>query len=989
MATSNTISISKKLPAILVMIATVAIACTSLIATYEARKWLMEESKLRLATIAAGQAERMDAWLTDFASDITTQAQTEWLREAMQDIDASWRAQGLDATKRVLRLYVSGNPHPPGARDLLEDAGDGSPFSIQHAKIHADFRSILESKGYYDVFLINPEGDIVYTVEKEVDFGSNLVSGPWHDTGLASVWRDSLNLNPGESALADFSAYSPSNGAAALFMATPINNPDGKQIGTLAIQLPVGAVRAMIGGATGLGESGEVYIVGSDLKLRTDLRREATPTALGLRVDTEAVRRALEGESGIVEGKGLGGRNAVSAFHPLPRAGVIWAVIAEQDLAEVLAPAQAMTRLILTASATVLLITGLVSYFLSRSLTTPILALAGAIERLDSRQLDTAIPHLDRGDELGLISRGLDRLRSNLASGRIAERENQFRGAALENASAPLMIMDADFVVTYANPAVLHLLREHASSFRLKIPNFDPERIIGQPMDSFHAAPAKVRRVIEDPANLPYTADIAVGDERFALTVSHIPDGSGSSLGYVLEWEHVTIERMNAALLGTLDRTQAKAIFSRTGALLQVNENFASALGLEVDRLTSYGVQDLLAQKTDQEDWMQALKGNACFKKFNFTAQQTAILEGSLSPIVDRTGTITRVAFLGVDITEASARLKKAEFLREQMVADQMRVVTSLSESLDRLSQGDLSFEISDAFAAEYEALRLNFNTTLAKLNRAMTTVVENATAISLEAAEVSSASSELGLRTERQAATLEQTAAALDELTTSVSSAAEAAANAQSVASDTRAKAEIARATMKDAIVAMNSISQSSEQIRRINSVIDDIAFQTNLLALNAGVEAARAGPAGRGFAVVASEVRALAQRATEAAREIGQLIDMSSEQVSGGVDRVHEVGRSLAKMIEAFGIVSDRITTIAASAREQSVGLHEINRSLAELDQTTQQNAAMFEETMAASVALTRNAQNLEATMMQFRVNGIIVPKDRSHDSESNRAA
>jgi methyl-accepting chemotaxis protein len=665
------------------------------------------------------------------------------------------------------------------------------------------------------------------------------------------------------------------------------------------------------------------------------------------------------------------------------------AVIAEQALAEVLAPAQAMTRLILTASATILLVTGLVSYFLSRSLTTPILALAGAIERLDSRQLDTAIPALDRGDELGLISRGLDRLRSTLAAGRNAERENQFRGAALENASAALMIMDADFVVSYANPAVLHLLRKHASSFRLKVPNFDPERVIGQPMDSFHAAPAKVRRMIENPANLPYTADIAVGDERFALTVSYIPDGSGGRLGYVLEWEHVTVERMNAALLGTLDRTQAKAIFDRSGSLSQVNANFASALGLEADRLSSYRIQDLLAQSTDQEDWVQALEGNACFKKFHFTAQQTAILEGSLSPIVDRTGTITRIAFLGVDITEASARLHEAEILRERMAADQMQVVNALSGSLDRISEGDLSFEISDVFAADYEALRFNFNTTLAKLNRAMTAVVENATAISLEAAEVSSASSELGLRTERQAATLEQTAAALDELTTSVSSAAEAAANAQSVASDTCTKAEIARASMKDAIAAMNSISQSSEQIRRINSVIDDIAFQTNLLALNAGVEAARAGPAGRGFAVVASEVRALSQRATEAAREIGQLIDISSEQVSGGVDRVHEVGRSLAKMIEAFGIVYDRVTAIAASAREQSIGLHEINRSLAELDQTTQQNAATFEETMAASVALTRNAQNLEATTAQFRVNGIIVPKDRNRDSETNRAA
>jgi len=227
-----------------------------------------------------------------------------------------------------------------------------------------------------------------------------------------------------------------------------------------------------------------------------------------------------------------------------------------------------------------------------------------------------------------------------------------------------------------------------------------------------------------------------------------------------------------------------------------------------------------------------------------------------------------------------------------------------------------------------------------------------------------------LSRRTERQAATLEETAAALDELTASVRSAAEGAGLANQVVSDAKSSAEASGVVVQEAVDAMEEIQTSSSKISRIINVIDDIAFQTNLLALNAGVEAARAGEAGRGFAVVASEVRALAQRTSDAAREINDLISTSSQHVGRGVDLVGQAGSALQQIVESVSNIAVHVSEIAVSANEQSSGLAEINTAVNQLDQVTQQNAAMFEETTAASHSLTKEAENLSETTAQFRI-------------------
>ncbi|MEP1496434.1 methyl-accepting chemotaxis protein, partial [Pseudophaeobacter sp.] len=225
---------------------------------------------------------------------------------------------------------------------------------------------------------------------------------------------------------------------------------------------------------------------------------------------------------------------------------------------------------------------------------------------------------------------------------------------------------------------------------------------------------------------------------------------------------------------------------------------------------------------------------------------------------------------------------------------------------------------------------------------------------------------------TESQAATLEETAAALDELTASVRSAAEGASSVEATMEAAKKEAEISGEVVQSAVSAMTEIEQSSNHIGQIISVIDDIAFQTNLLALNAGVEAARAGEAGKGFAVVASEVRALAQRSSDAAMEIKTLIGDSSKQVARGVDLVGKAGEALDSIVGQVSHISKLVSGIAEGAVEQSTGLNEINTGVTQLDQVTQQNAAMVEEATAAGHMLNADSSKLAELVAIFKLDG-----------------
>ena len=296
--------------------------------------------------------------------------------------------------------------------------------------------------------------------------------------------------------------------------------------------------------------------------------------------------------------------------------------------------------------------------------------------------------------------------------------------------------------------------------------------------------------------------------------------------------------------------------------------------------------------------------------------------------------------------------------------------IEALGRGLAAMADGDLTYRIETEFAPKAAQLKTDFNAAIAQLQQALSVVVGNIAGIRSGAGEISQAADDLSRRTEQQAAGLEETAAALDEITATVNKTASGARQASDVVQAAKGDAETSGVIVRDAVQAMQAIEGSSDQISQIIGVIDEIAFQTNLLALNAGVEAARAGEAGRGFAVVASEVRALAQRSAEAAKEIKTLISTSSTQVGSGVKLVGQTGEALQRIVDRVAEIDGLVAEIAASAQEQAIGLAEVNTAVNQMDQVTQQNAAMVEQSTAASHSLAQEAQSLQASVARFKV-------------------
>ncbi|MCZ7480305.1 methyl-accepting chemotaxis protein [Rhizobium rhizogenes] len=327
--------------------------------------------------------------------------------------------------------------------------------------------------------------------------------------------------------------------------------------------------------------------------------------------------------------------------------------------------------------------------------------------------------------------------------------------------------------------------------------------------------------------------------------------------------------------------------------------------------------------------------------------------------------------------TEANRSLSEQERIEHEAQkareAEEIRfAVENLGAGLKKLSQGDMTCRLDMAFAERLDGLRGDFNESVATLQAALRSVGENARVIDAGAGEILAAAGDLSRRTEQQASSVEETAAALEQVTTAVKDSAHRAAEAGRIVERARESAEMSGQIVTRTVLAVQDIEKSANEISNIISVIDEIAFQTNLLALNAGVEAARAGDAGKGFAVVAQEVRELAQRSANAAKEIKVLINRSGEQVREGVMLVGKTGEALAGIVGEVGEINRHVASIVISTREQSTGLSEISSAVNLMDQGTQKNAAMVEQTTAASGSLASQAGALNVLLSQFTLRG-----------------
>ena len=725
-----------------------------------------------------------------------------------------------------------------------------------------------------------------------------------------------------------------------------------------------GAVR--FGKSDAIAAEFERFIDESDRLATAAVSVDAAGTVLAAVGEADGDLAGLAAEAAS-SGTARSGADDLVVIYPVtigPAGDIVGAVaIAWSVEPKLAALAERQRRSAAIAAAAFVLVLGAGIAYVRMSISKPLGRVGAAVQRIAQADYGVTVPAQGRRDEIGAIARDIEGFRASLAAAAEDARIAAYKSAGFEGSSAALTMIDRDGVIRFANPASEALLPRFSGATGTPV---------GRPVGEVASELADLPALLSAPDRLPVTREMRKGERYVSASVNAVRDTAGDTIGAVIEWKDATADYLNAAVLEAINANQVRAAFGPTGLLVDANDNFRR-VARPPKAGEAIGVRDLI----DDEEILDAFAAGAGpsaprFGRFRIAGRDgaTAIVSGGFTPVLDAAGKALQFALIGTDITEDEGLLSRAEDERRRLASAQETVVEALRTGLSRLRDGDLTHEIAEAFEPQYETLRQDFNAAARGLHDAVSDVIELAVAMRAEVTEIAGAADDLSRRTEHQAATLEETAAALAEITAAVASAAEGARKANEVVVEARGAATDSSVVVRETVTAMSEISSSSDRISKIIGVIDDIAFQTNLLALNAGVEAARAGDAGRGFAVVASEVRALAQRSSDAAREINELITTSGGHVKRGVSLVGKTGEALEAISASVKNISDNVAEIVVSSQEQSTGLTEVNSSMGQLDQVTQQNAAMFEETSAASQQLVRQADSLSERVARFRV-------------------
>ncbi len=789
--------------------------------------------------------------------------------------------------------YIAENKHPLGSKETLDRAPEiGDSYDRVHGKYHPIFRNFLRKFGYYDIFLVDPDtGHIVYSVFKELDYATSLLTGPYKNTNFADAFRRALKSTQSDTVvLEDFEPYAPSYEAGASFIASPIYT-DGKLEGVLIFQMPVGRINDIMGNTAGLGKSGETYLIGSDKLMRSQSRFIEDNTIGKQKVDTPTVQRAINGENGydlIADYRGI---SVLSSFAPVEIEGLDWGIIAEIDEAEAFASITDLHYALAITAILALLVVFVITFVVVRSVQMQLGGDPMEIQEIAEAIADNNLSlHLRLPKESSGVYSSMSRMRDNLRESierdRQAAAETSRIKQALDSVSGNVMMADSNNNIIYLNDAIVEMFNDTETDIQKDIPSFATNQLIGSNIHQFDKGLPDQQIQVSDLTET-HNTELKIGGRTLVFIANPVLSDENERLGTVVEW---------------VDRTEEVAIQKNIEGLIS-----AAQIGD-------------LSQKMD-------LEGKQGFF-LNLSKGMNQLIE-TVSHVFDQMATV-----------------------------------------MNAMSHGDLQCKMTGEHRGTFAEVQNNVNSTIDSLLEIVSNIRESADQITTGSDEITSGNNSLSERTEQQAASLEETASAIEELTSTVHHNADNAQRANQLADNARETAQDGGEIVANAVKAMDDIKNASNKISAIVGVIDEIAFQTNLLALNASVEAARAGEQGRGFSVVATEVRNLAQRSAASAKEIKGLIQDSGDKVDAGSKLVNKSGEALENIVTSVATVGDIIAQIAAASKEQGIGIDQVNQTVTNLDELTQQNAALAEQTSAASVSMNERATQMSKQVEFFQV-------------------
>ncbi len=410
---STNLKISQKLPMLIVGLAILTATITGSIAALMESKALIGAQEDKLLALKASRISALSNYLESIEQDLSSLSRNDYVRQALIDFQNAWYLipEG-DKTQYLQAKYIEENPNPTGSKEELDFATDGTDYSRLHAKYHPWFRHFLRQRDYYDIFLFDTKGNLVYTVFKELDYATNLNTGEWKDTDLGNAFRAALS-DPSQQHFFDFKPYAPSHDVPASFISEAILDDEGKVVGVLTFQMPIARINNVMQVSAGLGETGETYIVGADQLMRSDSRFSEESTILKTKVPAKTIEAAMNGEDGVQIVEDYRGVPVFSAYGPIDFAGTRWAVLAEIDEAEVLKPIRKMELYILLATLGAIAFVTLIALFASRKISRPISQMSDAMNELAQDNFAVEIPGTERKDEIGKMAASVQVFKEN------------------------------------------------------------------------------------------------------------------------------------------------------------------------------------------------------------------------------------------------------------------------------------------------------------------------------------------------------------------------------------------------------------------------------------------------------------------------------------------------------------------------------------------------------------------------------------------------